>query len=305
LQQSQPGLAELGCRGVGDLSLGQAGHLAVDVDGVAVRTRRPLESHDLRPRLEWAAAAQVRADDVRRWLASLQATSAPSTVYRNYSGCRQFFAWAVREGELERSPMATIRAPKVPEKPTQMLTDDEMRKLLADCAGKDFVPRRDTAIILLFADTGVRLSELANLTVDDVDVRARLAHVVGKGRRPRTVPFGARTAQAVDRYLRMRRQHARADRPKLWLGEKNRPAMTPNGIIQMLKRRGESIGVHVHAHAFRHRFADQWLKAGGSEGDLQELAGWKSNQMVRRYAAANRAERAREAYKRLSPMDSL
>jgi integrase len=56
----------------------------------------------------------------------------------------------------------------------------------------------------------------------------------------------------------------------------------------MLQRRGESIGVRVHAHMFRHGFADAWLNAGGDEGDLQELAGWKSSQMVRHYAAANR-----------------
>ncbi|HEY9378857.1 MAG TPA: tyrosine-type recombinase/integrase [Jiangellaceae bacterium] len=247
----------------------------------------------------------ITAADVRRWLTSLQGKVAPSTEYRNYSGLRQFFRWCVAEGELDGSPMANVRPPKVPEPRTEMLTADQMRALLAGCAGRDLVSRRDIAIILLFADTGVRLSELANLSTDDVDLRARVAHVVGKGRRPRTVPFGARTAQSLDRYLRLRRQHARADRPNLWLGEKNRPPLTVEGIKQMLQRRGESIGVRVHAHMFRHGFADAWLKAGGAEGDLQELAGWKSAQMVRRYAAANRSERARQNYRRLSPMDAL
>jgi integrase/recombinase XerC len=117
------------------------------------------------------------------------------------------------------SPMANVRPPKVPEPRTEMLTPDQLRALLAHCSGRDFVSRCDTAVILLFADTGTRLSELANLTTEDVDLRGRVAYVVGKGRRPRTVPFGARTAQALDRYLRLRRQHARADRPNLWLGE--------------------------------------------------------------------------------------
>jgi integrase len=74
----------------------------------------------------------------------------------------------------------------------------------------------------------------------------------------------------------------------------------------MLRRRGREIGVPgLHAHMLRHGFADAWLKAGGNEGDLMELAGWRSRQMLTRYAAATRAERAREAYRSRSPMDRL
>jgi site-specific recombinase XerD len=247
----------------------------------------------------------VRADNVRGWLVSLKGNVSPSTEYRNYSGCRQFFAWCVREGELDVSPMVNVRPPKVPEPRTVMLTADQMRALLAECSGRDFVSRRDTAIVMVLADTGMRRAELSALTLDDLDLRARVAYVVGKGRRPRTVPFGARTAQALDRYLRLRRQHTMADRPNLWLAEKGRGVLTHDGIRQMLARRGESIGVRVHAHMFRHGFADAWLRSGGSPNDLQELAGWRSPQMVNRYAAANRAERARAAYRRLSPMDAL
>jgi site-specific recombinase XerD len=285
--------------------------LALDAEGKSPKTvenysravfafARWLREHDLADDV-----TTVRADNVRGWLVSLKGNVSPSTEYRNYSGCRQFFAWCVREGELDVSPMVNVRPPKVPEPRTVMLTADQMRALLADCSGKDFVSRRDTAIVMVLADTGMRRAELSALAVDDVDLRARLAYVVGKGRRPRTVPFGAKTAQALDRYLRLRRQHAMADRPSLWLAEKGRGVLTHDGIRQMLTRRGQSIGVRVHAHMFRHGFADAWLRSGGSPNDLQELAGWRSPQMVNRYAAANRAERAREAYRRLSPMDSL
>ena len=119
------------------------------------------------------------------------------------------------------------------------------------------------------------------------------------------MPFGARTAQALDRYVRVRRLSPLSELPALWLAEKGRGVLTPDGIRQMLERRGRDIGVRVHAHMFRHGFADAWLKAGGADGDLQELAGWKSAQMVRRYAAANRAERARTNYRRISPRDAL
>jgi len=285
--------------------------LALDAEGKSPKTvenysravlalARWLDAHD-----QADDVTDVTADDVRGWLVALHGNVAPSTEYRNYSGCRQFFAWAVREGELDVSPMVNVRPPKVPEPRTVMLTADQMRALLAGCAGKDMVSRRDRAIIMLLADTGMRRAELAALTLDDVDLRTRVAYVVGKGRRPRTVPFGARTAQALDRYVRVRRLNPLSELSALWLSEKGRGVLTPDGIRQMLERRGRDMGVRVHAHMFRHGFADAWLRAGGSPNDLQELAGWRSPQMVNRYAAANRAERAREAYRRLSPMDAL
>ena len=123
----------------------------------------------------------VTADDVRRWLVSLRGKVAPSTEYRNYSGLRQFFAWCVREDELDVSPLANIKPPKVPEPHTAMLTKEQTKTLLPSCAGKDLISRRDTAIILLLADTGMRRSELANLTTEDLDLRGRPVCVEGKG----------------------------------------------------------------------------------------------------------------------------
>ena len=117
---------------------------------------------------------------------------------------------------------------------------------------------------MLRADTGMRRAELAVLALDDVDLRTRVAFVVGKGRRPRTVPFGARTAQALDRYMRARRLNPLSELRALWLAEKGRGVLTPDGIRQMLERRGKDIGVRVHAHMFRHGFADAWLRTGGS-----------------------------------------
>jgi len=101
----------------------------------------------------------------------------------------------------------------------------------------------------VFLDTGVRLSELAGLTVDDLDMDAHVAYVPGKGRRPRGCPFGAKAGQALDRYLRARAKHRRSFEQALWLGEKTRGPMTANGVAKMIRRRGRQAGIERPAPA--------------------------------------------------------
>jgi site-specific recombinase XerD len=246
----------------------------------------------------------VGRDHIEAFIADQLDQWRPATANNRYRSLQQFFKWAQEEGEIKASPMTNMKPPHVPEEPAPVISLEQLRRLLRNCEGRDFMDRRDMAIIRLLIDIGARRSELAGLRVQAVDFDMNVAHVLGKGSRPRACPFGRKTALALDRYLRARNQHRDAHRPELWLGHGG--PMTDDGIAQMVRRRADQAGLEgIHMHLFRHTYAHQWLASGGQESDLMRLAGWKSRQMISRYGASAADERAREAYKQLSPGDRL
>jgi len=248
---------------------------------------------------------QVSGHDVQRWLVHLLTLYSDAYASNQFRALQQFFRWLAEEEQLP-DPTARLRAPKVSEKLVPVFTSEELSALGKTCQGRSFAQRRDAAIIAVLTATGIRAGELAGIRYDphdprrsDLDLWRREVTVRGKGGRARLVRIGHDAARALDRYLRARSKHAQAWRPQLWLGVNNRGPMTANGIYQMIARRGRQAGVDAWTHRFRHHFSHTWLDRGGAEGDLMELNGWSSPQMLRRYGASARSARARRTYDRI------
>jgi integrase/recombinase XerD len=238
----------------------------------------------------------VRARHVQEWTVTLLGRYSDSYANNQFRALQQFFKWHATEDpdEPRSNPMTNLKPPKLGSKVVPVFTDDELTALLAACKGPGYRNRRDYAMISLFKDTGVRLSELAGLTVTDVTLREREALVTGKGDKQRTVKFTYDTARALDRFVRERAKHPASRLSALWLGL--RGPMTPSGVYQMIERRGIESSVEVNPHKFRHTFTHVFLDRGGAEGDLMELNGWSSPQMLARYGRSARSARARRHY---------
>jgi site-specific recombinase XerD len=241
--------------------------------------------------------AAITREQVRLFLEALVAPGhfSAKTALNRFEGIRAFFKWLVADEHLAQSPVHNMKPPFVPEAPVVPFTEEELRRLLKACEGNAFSERRDLAIMRLLIDTPIRREEMATLRLNDLDLELRVVGVMGKGRRPRAMPYGHKMAKVLDRYLDAREDHPDATEPWLWLGQRGR--LTPSGVHQILKTRALQAHVDdIHPHRFRHSFADDYLEHGGQESDLMMLAGWRSHASLRRYIAGRAAARARENY---------
>jgi len=298
-----------------------AGPFAADIGSfrlhLAAEAKAPRTIRNYTGAVHWFAAAhllletgktrweQVDRQDIERWMVYLLGRYSAAYASVQYRALQQFFKWWAEEEELP-DPMARLRPPKVTEKPVPVFSSVELSELQKACQGKTFAGRRDAAIIAVFRATGVRLAELAGIRYDpddparnDIDLQSREIKICGKGGKGRVVKISYEAARTLDRYLRVRARHAQAWRSQLWPGVNNRGPLTAAGIYQIVARRGRQCGVEVYPHRFRHHFSHTWLYRGGAEGDLMELNGWSSPQMLTRYGASARAARARRTYDRI------
>lgn len=254
-----------------------------------------------------ADISNLTRENVLNWLESLrQRGQTTGTIRTRWRGLRRFTNWLLAEDIITDDPLLGITVDKPEPPPVPILTDEELTALIAACKGKTFNDRRDEALIRLLLDCGLRVSEITGIDLADLDLDGESVTVTGKGSRVRPAYFGAKTGQALDRYIRERAKHRHASSAALFLGERGR--FTPDGVRERLKVRAQMTGLDpklVHPHRFRHTNAHDFLLAGGQERDLKRLMGLRSDTMLERYGASAADHRAREAARRLKRGDRI
>lgn len=230
-----------------------------------------------------------------------------TTIHSYFVVLANFFGWVVREGFLKESPTTKIKVAKPKVKVIKPYTLEEINRMLAVCENDyehnaKFLGSRNKAIVLVLLDTGVRLSELLGMTLNDINTSNGNIRVTGKGNKERVVRVGKVAQKALWRYLMHRPDKGLG----LWLNEEGKQlnCVGVQSLIQRLKERA-AVNGDGSVHRFRHTFALNFLRADKNVFNLQYLLGHSQLEMVRRYTATLGMEDALKAHEKASPADTM
>ena len=245
--------------------------------------------------------ADVTVPMTQRYFKHAYTVRERSGIRTHYNDLRAFFkheaAESAKTDQPRSSPMDSIPRPRDVVTPAPILDGKQFAAILASVSGRNFHSLRDRAMILMFAESGMRRAELAALDISDVDIRARTVVIrSGKGGKRRVTFFGTQTAQALLRWQRLHPllRHGLDDGPLFCVTTGKR--LECSAIGYMLRRRGKAAGVTgLRPHLLRHLWAHHCMDSGMQETQIQKLAGWSSGQQLLRYGAALAEQRALDA----------
>jgi site-specific recombinase XerD len=252
-----------------------------------------------------ADADAVRLSDLQNYYLFVSSRPVSSITVQTYMrAVRCFLAWAYREGYLRNDLVSSFRLPKARRKVFDVLTDDEVKRLLlvlrqhSDAALRD----RDLCICLLMLDSGLRLGEVLGLKCGSLHLEEGYISVLGKGDKERYVPVGQHTKKELMRYLFTRSGCA----SKYSLFEKSKEIPLTEGAVRALFRRLKRMtGIErLHPHLLRHTFATRYLENGGDLYSLQLILGHTTLEMSKRYVQTTTRKMA-VSFTQYSPLDNL
>ncbi|MDI9260992.1 site-specific tyrosine recombinase XerD [Alicyclobacillus sendaiensis] len=241
---------------------------------------------------------------VLRYLSDLkQRGMKPTTIARRMSALRSFFRYLLREGAVQGDPTADIEVASPDEHLPRVVSEADVERMISAVRRPDAIGLRDRAMLETLYATGMRVSELVTLSLEDVELAAGFIRVFGKGKKERVVPLGEMAQDALGLYLRYGRPVLARDRSEnaVFLNRLGR-RMTRQGFWNILKGYARQAGVSdgVTPHTLRHSFATHLLEGGADLRVVQELLGHADIATTERYTHVT-PHRLREVYRNAHP----
>lgn len=259
----------------------------------------------LREQRQVEDAAEVTLEHLTAYLSYRRSLElASGTVRLNLIGLKLFFRFLHRRGRIPNDVAAAMLTPKPSGRLPETLSLQEIEQLIQACDTQQPLGLRDRAIIELFYSSGLRLSELVNVTIDAVNLEERMIRITGKGGKTRVVPLGSKARDALQAYLNRERPKLQAIRTgnEVFLSHRGR-RLTRQRIWQMLRERALLAGLNpekIHPHLLRHSFATDLLGNGADLRVIQEMLGHADISTTQIYTHVDQ-KRLKEVHRKFHP----
>ena len=247
---------------------------------------------------------QVDKYDIRSFLAASKKNSpSATTTNRKLSSLKQLFRWLQKKKYIKRNPVANIHRPRIPQHLPKVLEVDEACNVVENPTQKGKFLSRNTALLEMLYGAGIRVSEAANINIDDIDMEQSLVEIFGKGRKKRIVPFGPPAKEALLSWFKVRNEFSPNEKEKALFVNKKGTRLSTRSIWTICRNSGRENGIsHLHPHAMRHSCATHLLSSGADLRSIQEQLGHSSLRSTQRYTKVNIGE-LMDVYRRAHPSE--
>ena len=282
----------------GETSQSDWSHSEQSTGGVATQTQTQVEQLLL----------SLSTDSVRAYMAMLNDKQySKSTTARKLATLRSFYKFLVKRGHLSNNPVTAVRTPKQDKKLPKFLEYDQVTKLLETPPTDNWLGARDRAIMETLYGTGIRVSELVGLNIEDVDFLGEVLHIRGKGKKERITPIGSSSLQTIQHYMEFRNRRAQSNSnfdSKVLFVNKHGKRLSTRSVRRKMDKYLKMAGLDpsISPHTLRHSFATHMLNNGADLRSVQELLGHQSLSTTQIYTHLT-TKKLKEIYDSAHPRD--
>lgn len=249
----------------------------------------------------------IKTRNIEMFINSISGSLRDVSLKDTFTAIKVFFTFLYDEEYIERSPMRTMKQPKVEKKIMRTFTKQEIESILKYFDQNTFFGLRNYLIMCIFFSTGMRKSELLNLKMEDINITIDLIKVMGKGNKERYVPIGKTLRRVLLRYIEQRTEYLNDTHCNYLIISQKKHELTATGINLIFKTLKVDLGwkgERISAHTWRHTFAKTFLINGADVFSLQKIIGHADLRMTKKYIDLNDRE-IKMQHAKFNPLDNM